>query len=85
MDSGHTSRPTSRIKRKQRIKEYSYVEPTCSNITVQRTVNDHTSYMTKVRPKCEIDEENSGNSAASAWETLKLLHNTRTWGNTRDG
>jgi hypothetical protein len=40
-DSGHTSRPTSSIKGKERIKEYSYVEPTCSNIAVQRIVNDH--------------------------------------------
>jgi hypothetical protein len=40
MDSGHTSGPTSRIKEKQRIKECSYMELACSNIAVQRTVND---------------------------------------------
>ena len=54
MDSGHTSGPTSRIKGKQRIKEYSYVEPACSNIAVQRIVNDHTSYMIRARAKCKI-------------------------------
>ena len=47
MESGHTSGQTSRIKGKQRIKECSYVEPACSNIAVQTTVNDETSYMTR--------------------------------------
>ena len=59
MDSGHTSEPTSRIKGKQRIKEYSYVEPACSNIAMQRTVNDHTSYMIRVRTKFKMDREMS--------------------------
>ena len=57
MDSGQTSGPTSRIKGKQRIKECFYVEPACSNIVVQRTVNDHTSYMTRVRAKFKMDGE----------------------------
>ena len=65
MDSGHTSRPTSRIKGKQRIKECCYMEPVCSNIAVQRTVNDHTSYMTRVRTKCEMDGEISEHWSAS--------------------
>ena len=66
MDSGHTSRPTLRIEGKQRIKEYSFMEPACSNIAVQRTVNDHTSYMTRVRTKCEMDGKISGH-----WSTIK--------------
>jgi hypothetical protein len=57
MDSGHTSGITSRIKRKYRIKEYSYVEPACSNIAMQRTVNGHTSYITRVRTKFEMNGE----------------------------
>ena len=47
---------------------------------MQRTVKDHTSCMTRVRTKCEIDGEISGNWSASAWDTLKLLHNIRMWG-----
>jgi hypothetical protein len=65
MDSRHTSGPTSRIKGKQRIKEYSYVEPACSNIAVQRTVNDHTSYMTRVRTKFKMDGEIFGHWSAN--------------------
>jgi hypothetical protein len=57
MDSRHTSGPTSRIKGKQRIKECSYVEPACSNIAVQRTVNDHTSDMARVRTMIKMDGE----------------------------
>jgi hypothetical protein len=57
MDSGHTSRLTSRIKGKQRIKEYFYVEPMCSNIVVQRIVDDHTSYIIRARAKCKIGQE----------------------------
>jgi hypothetical protein len=30
------------------------MEPACSNIAVQRTVDDHTSYMIRVRAKCKI-------------------------------
>ena len=70
MDSGHISGPTSRIKGKQKIKECFYMEPACSNIAVQRTVNDHTSYMTRVRTKCEMDEEISGHWSASKHERL---------------
>ena len=57
MDSGHTSRPTSRINEKQRIKEYSYVEPAYSNIAVQITCDDHTNYMIRARNKCKIGRE----------------------------
>ena len=65
MDSGHTSAPTSSIKGKQIIKECSYMEPAYSNIAMQRTVNDHTSYMIRDRTKCEMDEEISGHWSAS--------------------
>ena len=85
MNSRHTPGPTSRINRKQRIKECSYMELACSNIAMQRAIKDHTSYMTRVRTKCEIDGEIFVNWSASAWETLRLLHNTRKWGITRDG
>jgi hypothetical protein len=60
MDSEHTYGLTSRIKGKQRIKQCSYVEPACSNIAAQRIVNDHTSYMTRVRAKFEMDREIPG-------------------------
>ena len=66
LDSGHTSGPTSRIKGKQRIKEYSYMEPAWSNIAVQRTVNDHISYMIRVRTKLKMDGEISKH-----WSTSK--------------
>ena len=33
------------------------MEPVGSNIAVQRTVNDHTSYMNRVRAKFEMDGE----------------------------
>ena len=33
------------------------MEPACSNIVVQRTVNDHTSYMIRVRTKFKMDGE----------------------------
>jgi hypothetical protein len=64
MDNGYTFGPTSRIKGKQRIKECSYVEPACSNIVMQRTVNDHTSYMTRVRANFKMDGEISKHSAS---------------------
>jgi hypothetical protein len=70
MDSGHTSGPTSRIKGKQRIKECSYVEPTCSIIAVQRIVYDHTSYMTRVRTMIKMDEEISEHWSARKRERL---------------
>ena len=70
MDSGDTSRPTSRIKGKQRIKECSYMEPACSNVAVQRIVNDHTRYMTRVKTKCEMDGEISEHWFASKHERL---------------
>ena len=61
------------------------MEPACSNIAMERTVNDHISYMTRVRTKFKMDGEISRNWSASAWETLRLLHSTRMWGITRDG
>ena len=60
------------------------MEPTCSNIAVQRTVNDHTSYMSRIRTKCEMNGEISRNWSTSTWENLRLLHSTRRWGITRD-
>ena len=33
------------------------MEPACSNVAVQRIVNDHTRYMTRVKTKCEMDGE----------------------------
>ena len=57
MDSGHTSRSTSRIKGKQRIKEYSYVEQACFNIAMQRTADNHTTNMVRARTKCKIGRE----------------------------
>ena len=70
MDSEHTSRLTSRIKGKQRIKECSYVEQPCSNIAVLRIVNKHTSYMTRVRAKFKMDGEISKHWSASKLERL---------------
>ena len=70
MDSGHTSGPTSRINGKQRIKECSYLEPACSNIAVQRTVNDHISYMIRVRTKFKMDGEIFEHWSASKRERL---------------
>ena len=68
MDSGHTSGPTSRIKGKQRIKEYSYMDLACSNIAVQRIVDDHTTYMVRARTKCDI-----GREATEYWSASNLM------------
>ena len=46
------------------------MEPAWSNIAVQRIVNDHTSYMTRVRTKCEMNEEISEHWSASKHEIL---------------
>jgi hypothetical protein len=70
MDSGHTSELILRIKGKQRIKKCSYVEPTCSNIVMQRTINDHTSYMTRVRTMIKMDREISEHWSARKRERL---------------
>ena len=64
-NSGHTSELTSRIKEKQRIKKYSYVEQACSNIVVQRIVDDHGNYMVRARTKSKMDGEISGHWSAS--------------------
>ena len=62
------------------------MEPAWSNIAVQRTVNDHISYMIRVRTKLKMDGEISKHWSASKRERLyKLLHNIRTWGITSDG
>jgi hypothetical protein len=70
MDSGHTFGITLRIIGKQRIKECSYVEPACSNIAVQRTIDDHASYMIRVRAKFKMDGEISEHWSASKCERL---------------
>ena len=46
------------------------MEPACSNIVVQRIVNDHTSYMIRVRTKFKMDEEISEHWSASKRERL---------------
>ena len=46
------------------------MESACSNIVVQRTVNDHTSYMIRVRAKFKMDEEISEHWFASKRERL---------------
>ena len=33
------------------------MEPTFSNIAVQRTIDDHTNYMVRARTKCRMDGE----------------------------
>jgi len=51
------------------------VEQACSNIAMQRKVDDHTSYMVRSGPKCKMDGENSEHWSASKHERLyKLLH-----------
>jgi hypothetical protein len=45
-----------------------YVEPACSNIAVQRIVDDHTSYMIRARAKCKIVRE-----ATEYWSTSILM------------
>ena len=46
------------------------MEPACSNIAVQRTVNDHTSYMIRVRAKFKMDGEISEHWSASKLKRL---------------
>jgi hypothetical protein len=46
------------------------VEPACSNIAVQRTVDDYTSYMTRVRAKFKINGEIFKHWSASKRERL---------------
>ena len=46
------------------------MEPACSNIAVQRTVNDHTSYMIRVRTKFKMGGEISEHWSASKHERL---------------
>ena len=58
------------------------MEPTWSNIAVQRIVNYHTSYMTRVRTKREIDGEISEHWSASKRERLyELLYEYPNMGN----
>jgi len=42
------------------------MEPACSNIAVQRTDNDHTSYTTRVRTMIKMDGE-----IAEHWSAIK--------------
>ena len=57
-----------------------------SSIVIQRSVNDHTSYIISFRAKCE-----AGWVATEYWSAsnlmcqFRLLHPSRTWGITRDG
>ena len=62
------------------------MEPACINIAVQRTVNDHTSYMIRARAKCKIGQEATEYWSASnlVWQ-FRLLHPIQTWEITRDG
>ena len=46
------------------------MELACSNIVMQRTVNDHTSYMIRVRAKFKMDGEISKHWSASKLERL---------------
>jgi hypothetical protein len=69
-DSGHTLGPTLRIKEKQRIKEYSYMEQACSNIAMQRIVDTHTNYMVRARPKCK-NGRGDLQALVCQWETLR--------------
>ena len=46
------------------------MEPACSNIAVQRIVNDHKSYMTRVRTKFKMDREMSKHWSTSKRERL---------------
>jgi hypothetical protein len=51
------------------------VEQACSNIAIQRTVDDHTNYMVRARPKCKMDGEISEHwSASKAGRLYELLH-----------
>ena len=65
----HLGQPQG-LKGKNRTKECSYVEPSYSNIAVQRTVNDHTSNMIRVRAKFKMDGEISKHWSASKLERL---------------
>jgi hypothetical protein len=44
------------------------MEPTCSNIAVQRTSDDHTNYMVRARTECKI-----GREAAEYWSASNLM------------
>ena len=46
------------------------MEPACSNIAVQRIVNDHISYMIRVRTKFKMDGEISEHWSASKRKRL---------------
>ena len=61
------------------------MEQACSNIAEQRTIDDHTNYMVRARPKCKIGWEATEYwSASNLMWWFRLLHPTRTWGITRD-
>ena len=46
------------------------MEPACSNVAMQRTVNDHTNYMTRVRAMIKMDGDISEHWFASKRERL---------------
>jgi hypothetical protein len=60
------------------------MEPACSNIAVQRTANDHTSYMTRVRAKFKMDREIPGLGVPGHRDFTNSYTNTQTWRITRD-
>ena len=43
------------------------MEQTCSNIAVQRIIDDHTNYMVRTRPKCEIGREATEYWSVTIW------------------
>ena len=47
------------------------MDPGCSNIAMQRIVNDHTSYMNRVGTKCKMDGEISEHWSASKERDFK--------------
>jgi hypothetical protein len=61
-------------------KECSYMELACSNLAVQRTVDNHTSYMTRVRAKFKMDGEIPGPGLPGHRDFMNSYTNTQTWG-----
>ena len=56
-----------------------------STMVIQRSVNDHTSYIISFRAKCEVGQEAIEYwSASNLMLQFRLLHPSRTWGITRD-
>ena len=77
MDSGHTSEPTSRIKEKTKNKRIFLHGAGMVKYSLQRTVNDHTCYLIRVRTKFKMDGEIFELWSARKCERLyELLHST---------